>query len=48
MDAGRLYESPYTDRAPSGVDYLFDESDVTVIVEILADINAHAEPEDVA
>ncbi|NRD08647.1 DEAD/DEAH box helicase family protein [Rathayibacter agropyri] len=48
MDAGRLYESPYTDRAPSGIDYLFNESDVTVIVEILADVNARARPEIVA
>ncbi|WIE65584.1 DEAD/DEAH box helicase family protein [Curtobacterium sp. MCLR17_036] len=44
MDAGRLYESPYTDRAPSGVDYLFDESDVAAIVQILHDVHNHARP----
>ncbi|QOD43942.1 DEAD/DEAH box helicase family protein [Clavibacter zhangzhiyongii] len=48
MDAGRLYESPYTDRAPSGIDYLFDETDVTAIVKILDDVKAHVRPEDVA
>jgi type I restriction enzyme R subunit len=48
MDAGRLYESPFTDRAPSGIDYLFDESDVTDIVQILDDVNARALPEIVA
>ncbi|MDQ0744667.1 type I restriction enzyme R subunit [Clavibacter sp. B3I6] len=48
MEAARLYESPYTDRAPSGVDYLFDESDVDAIVEILEDVQAHARPATVA
>ena len=44
MDAGRLYESPYTDRAPSGIDFLFSDSDVNVIVEILDDVKARARP----
>jgi type I restriction enzyme R subunit len=48
MDAGRLYESPYTDRTPSGSEYLLDESDVTAIVRILDDVKSHVRPEDVA
>ncbi|PPF28507.1 MULTISPECIES: DEAD/DEAH box helicase family protein [unclassified Rathayibacter] len=48
MSAGRLYESPYTDRAPSGIDYLFEESDVTAIVDILHKVDARARVEVVA
>ena len=47
MAPGRLFESPYTDRAPTGVDVL-PTDDVDVIVEILHEIRRHAVPTEVA
>lgn len=35
VDPGRLFESPYTDHAPTGPDYFFAHSDVEVIVDTL-------------
>ena len=48
MDAGRLYEEPFTGLALTGPDYLFSDADVTVIVEILDDVRARAHPIEVA
>ncbi|QDZ15440.1 DEAD/DEAH box helicase family protein [Humibacter ginsenosidimutans] len=44
MEPSRLFESPYTDKAPTGPDMLFDDSDVGTIVAILHDVNSHAVP----
>lgn len=44
MEAGRLFESPYTDRAPTGPDSLFAEDDVDSIVGILNGITRSAIP----
>ncbi|MFZ0529233.1 MAG: DEAD/DEAH box helicase family protein [Propionicimonas sp.] len=42
MEPARLYESPFTDRAPTGPDYLFSDPEVDGIVVILDDIRDHA------
>ena len=42
MEPARLFESPYTDRAPTGPDFVFPEAQVGQIVEILGSIKAHA------
>ena len=44
MEPGRLYESPYTDHAPTGPDDLFDANAVDDIVEILRDVESRAQP----
>ncbi len=44
----RLFESPYTDHAPTGPDYVFSDVDVDVIVETLHQIKQTAVPEEVA
>lgn len=44
MEPGRLYESPYTDHAPTGPDDLFDESAIDDIVEILREVESRAQP----
>lgn len=44
VEPGRLFESPYTDHAPTGPDYLFPDADVDAIVEILHTVKAHAQP----
>ena len=41
----RLYESPYTDHAPTGPDDVFSETDVENIVEILNTVRDNATPE---
>nr|MDQ3326653.1 restriction endonuclease subunit R [Actinomycetota bacterium] len=48
LEPGRLFESPYTDHAPTGPDFVFPDSDVDVIVQILHDVKAHAVPTEVA
>ncbi|PQP14039.1 DEAD/DEAH box helicase family protein [Rhodococcus opacus] len=48
MEPKRLFESPYTDHAPTGPDYVFPDADVTVIVDILNNVKAHALPIDAA
>ena len=48
MEPRRLYESPYTDHAPAGVDSLFPESDVEVIIDILRESKNRARPAGVA
>jgi type I restriction enzyme R subunit len=48
MEPRRLFESPYTDHAPTGPDFLFRDADVDVIVEILHEVKDRARPESVA
>jgi type I restriction enzyme R subunit len=45
MEPKRLFESPYTDHAPTGPDFIFPDADVNVIVEILGDVKQTAIPE---
>lgn len=45
MEAGLLYESPYTNQAPSGVDYLFDDSVVAAIVQFCMTCTIVHDPE---
>ena len=44
MEPSRLYESPYTDHAPTGPDYVFPEAQVDDIVNILREVKARATP----
>lgn len=44
MEPSRLYESPYTDHAPSGPDHVFGDRDLGIIVEILHTVKEHAAP----
>ncbi|WP_319458142.1 MULTISPECIES: DEAD/DEAH box helicase family protein [unclassified Mycobacterium] len=46
MDPARLYESPFTDSAPTGPDSVFPEADVASIVAILRTVKTNAAPED--
>ena len=46
MEPARLYESPYTDHAPTGPDYVFPDADVDDIVDILNTVKANALPTD--
>ena len=48
MEPGRLFESPYTDYAPTGPDYFFPDTDVDVIVETLQQIKRTALPQGAA
>jgi type I restriction enzyme R subunit len=48
MEPGRLFESPYTDHAPTGPDFYFPDADVEVIVETLHHIKRTAVPEEAA
>ena len=43
VDAARLYESPFTDLAPLGPDVLFNDREVTEIVDILHRVRVSAE-----
>jgi type I restriction enzyme R subunit len=45
MAARRLYESPFTDNAPSGPDYYFDDEDVDGIIVVLDQVRANASPD---
>ena len=42
MDAGLLYEQPFTNYSPLGLDGLFPETEAVDIVQILAMINKNA------
>ncbi len=42
VEATRLFESPYTDHAPTGPDFFFPAADVSAIVEILHDVRQRA------
>lgn len=44
MQPGRLFESPFTDHAPTGPDFVFPGADVEVIVQTLRQIRANAIP----
>ena len=46
MEPARLYESPFTDHAPTGPESVFTEPDVDGIVEILNTVKANAIPTD--
>ncbi len=48
MEPARLFESPYTDHAPTGPDYFFPDADVEVIVDTLHHIKQTAVPADAA
>ncbi|CAH0230361.1 DEAD/DEAH box helicase family protein [Rhodococcoides fascians] len=48
MEPGRLFESPYTDHAPTGPDSFFAETDVDAIVGTLRNIKRTASPQQVA
>mgnify|MGYP000215102791 CR=1 FL=1 len=48
VEPGRLFESPYTDYAPTGPDLVFPDEQVEVIVETLHQIKRTAVPEEVA
>jgi type I restriction enzyme R subunit len=48
MEPQRLFESPYTDHAPTGPDFFFPDADVEVIVDTLHHIKQTAMPEEVA
>ena len=43
MSAAQLYETPFTDYSPRGVDGVFDPADVTQLLEILEGIRTSAE-----
>ena len=42
MEPARLYESPYTDFSPRGVDGLFNSQQVDTLISILEDVRARA------
>ena len=44
VDPGRLFESPYTDHAPTGPDFIFGDAQIAGIVDILDDIRHRAIP----
>lgn len=48
MEPSRLFESPYTDHAPTGPDFHFGDADVETIVGTLQQIKQSAVPEEVA
>ncbi len=45
VEPARLYESPYTDHAPTGPDDVFDAADVDNIVSILNTVRNNAAPQ---
>jgi type I restriction enzyme R subunit len=48
MEPRRLFESPYTDYAPTGPEFFFPRAEVEVIVEILGEVKDRARPAGVA
>ena len=48
MEPARLFESPYTDHAPTGPDFVFPYAQVEVLVNTLHHIKQTAVPEEVA
>ena len=45
MEASRLYESPFTDHAPQGPDFVFADEDLDIIFDTLNEVRSHAVPE---
>lgn len=43
MAARRLYEAPFTDHAPTGPDFLFNDTDIDRIIVVLDEVRSHAE-----
>ncbi|OMH36998.1 hypothetical protein [Tersicoccus sp. Bi-70] len=48
VEPKRLFESPFTDYAPTGPDMLFPDAEVIEIVGILRGVKANAVPAGVA
>ena len=48
MDPGRLFQTPYTDRAATGPVGLFSDDDAMGIVSVLRLVRAHAVPGEAA
>lgn len=44
MEVGRLYEAPFTDRAPAGPESLFSGSDIDALVAALDEVRMTANP----
>ncbi|XBQ17733.1 MAG: type I restriction-modification enzyme R subunit C-terminal domain-containing protein [Oceanicaulis sp.] len=44
VEAGRLYEPPFTDTSPLGIDGLFEDADAEKVVSILGEIERRALP----
>jgi type I restriction enzyme R subunit len=42
VEAGRMYESPYTDFSPQGVDGIFNAEQVNALIAMLEDLQSHA------
>ena len=42
IEPSLLYESPFTDFSPRGVEGVFDSADVTQLLSILTNIRDHA------
>jgi type I restriction enzyme R subunit len=38
MEPGRLYESPFTDKDPMGVEGVFEEAEIIELFDILEDM----------
>jgi type I restriction enzyme R subunit len=45
MDPGQLYEPPFTDSHPDGLDGIFQDNDADRIVEIVRSFNETVEAE---
>ena len=46
MEAGRLYESPFTDVAPQGPEEIFDDGQVEELVMIIDEVRANTVPQE--
>ncbi|NLT31698.1 MAG: restriction endonuclease subunit R, partial [Propionibacterium sp.] len=45
MEIGRLFESPFTDQAPTGPDYIFQDAEVDTLVGIINEFRTNALPD---
>ena len=48
MDLDLLWEPPFTDRHPDGIDGAFGDEDAGKIVGIIKSVNANTSPRDAA